>query len=574
MTAFTDTSVKSQILVVDDSPGDLGLMRQILRDGGYSVHSTLQAEKALAFVEAQKPDLILLDLHMAGMDGYEFCERLRNQEFTRDIPIIIVSGANQVLDKVKAFSKGAVDYILKPYQAEEVLARINTHLCLRGLQKHLEARVQEQTADLTRAITSLRKEIEARIQAEETLRRHRENLEELVGERTAQLLEAKQLADIANAAKSAFLTNMSHELRTPLNSILGYSRILQRRNFMTEEHRQTGLKTIQHSGEHLLALVNDILDFSRIEAGKIELYPKQLHVANFLALLADIVQVKTDERSLEFIFDTGPGVPAVVLVDEKRLRQVLLNLLGNAAKFTDAGRVILRLRNASSDAAVARLCFSVEDTGIGISPMHLGILFQPFEQVGEVSRKCGGAGLVLAISQRLVQLMGGSIQVESELDKGSRFWFEIDTPIVETKVQLPEASPPAGYAGSLKGVLVVDDLSTHRTMLRNLLGPLGFDVVEASNGREGLEKARQANPDLILLDVRMPEMNGIEATRGIRSSPGLEQVPIIIVSASVSEFDKKECLEAGANDFIDKPIDDAHLLERIGTYLGLMWIGQ
>ena len=380
--------------------------------------------------------------------------------------------------------------------------------------------------------------------------------------------EARQAADAANRAKSTFLANMSHELRTPLNGILGYAQILQRGKTLGER-QMAGLNVIRQSGEHLLTLINDILDLAKIEAGKLELNPTPISLAEFLRVIAEMVGVKAEQKGLDFICDLAPDLPSWIRVDEQRLRQVLLNLLANAVKYTDRGQVTLRVRFLPP----ARLRFEVQDTGIGISQEQLEAIFQPFEQAGEIQRRLGGTGLGLAISRQFVRLMGSEIQVDSRVGQGSTFWFELEVPVVEPEMAAASLeSTVIGYEGPCRKILVVDDVAENRAVVADMLQPLGFEMVEAVNGREGLEKARILQPVLILMDIVMPEMDGLEAMRCLRQLPAFKNVPIIAISASASGSDEASSLAAGANVFLPKPIHLGRLLTQIGALLKLQWI--
>jgi PAS domain S-box-containing protein len=392
------------------------------------------------------------------------------------------------------------------------------------------------------------------------------------GAREAALAEAERLARL----RSEFLAQMSHELRTPLNAILGYAQILQRDEGLSARQAR-GLATIQESGHHLLTLINDILDLSRIGASKLELLPTDVHLPTFLRVVADIIRVKADEKNLLFTYEGGADLPGAVRVDDRRLRQVLLNLLGNAVKFTDEGRIILRVRRigrtpAEPGSGNVRLCFEVEDTGIGMTSAQTRRLFSPFEQVADADRRQGGAGLGLAISRQLVRLMGGDIQVQSERGRGSTFRFELELPLAQSAAEAPPSPRQiTGYAGRRREVLIVDDVMQSRSMLMDLLTALGFDVVEATNGEEAIAQVRRRRPHLIVMDITMPVMDGLEATRRIRATPEPVHLPIIIASASATTEDESRSRAAGADAFIRKPIEQEDLLKALGEQLEIEW---
>jgi signal transduction histidine kinase/DNA-binding response OmpR family regulator len=415
-------------------------------------------------------------------------------------------------------------------------------------------------------------DIRQRVATELELQEHRDHLEELVLERTRELQEAKERADVANQAKTQFLSSMSHELRTPLNAVLGYAQILQRERGLSELQSQ-GLGTIQKSGEHLLALITDLLDLAKIEAGKFELVREPVDLRAFVAGISDIVRIKADEKDLVFRCEAAADLPARAQFDEKRLRQVLLNLLGNAIKFTDTGMVSLDVRCTRRHGGVASIRFEVRDTGIGMEAAQLERIFQPFEQVGHPQRKFGGTGLGLSISRQLVRSMGGEIAVTSEPGHGSAFAFEIDVPLTDAPI---EAAPPeraiVGYRGPRKRVLVVDDVDANRGMLRDLLQPLGFDVCMAANGFDGIEQAIARHPDAILMDVVMPVMDGLEAARRIRQLPGFDRTRIIAISASVAGNAHEAAARAHIDAFLGKPVQHRQLLQLLADLLGLSLI--
>jgi PAS domain S-box-containing protein len=424
-------------------------------------------------------------------------------------------------------------------------------------------------------------DITERKKAETDLLHYQEHLEELVRERTDELAVAKEKAEYANKAKTVFLSNMSHELRTPLNAILGYSQILSYRD--PESEIQNGLKTIRRSGEHLLTLINDILDIAKIEAGKMALNPEPVFLKAFFEGLESLMYMKAHEKGIGFSIDTDESLPTGVIADETRLRQVLLNLLGNAIKFTDQGQVTLRISEiipesqdaGSSPDSDCTLRFEIEDTGIGIQPEMKERIFLPFEQGGDPSRQSQGTGLGLAICSQFISMMGGTIQVASVPGKGSRFWFEITLPVTDIVIQHPHHEiMPAGYEGSRLSVLVIDDISDNREMITHLLKPLGFGVFEAEGGEEGVSIAVRVRPDLILMDLCMPGMDGFAAEQALRSISGFQEIPILALSASVGNDTRVMAEKEGFDGFIRKPVVWSELLRYIDQYLSPSWIFQ
>lgn len=394
-----------------------------------------------------------------------------------------------------------------------------------------------------------------------------------------QLKKSKAAADIANRAKSEFLANMSHELRTPLNGILGCAQILLRSKGLPERE-QYHVNIIEQCGSHLLTLINDILDLSKIEASKLELHPYDAHFPSFLQGIAEICQIRAEQKGILFVYEPGDDLPTGVHVDVKRLRQVLLNLLGNAIKFTDEGQVTFKIEAialSSCEGQTQKYCIRcwIADTGIGIAAAELSKIFLPFEQVGEKKRQTEGTGLGLAITRQLVQMMGGDIHVKSQVGQGSTFWFELEIPEASEWVQSTMAASARqiiGFEDSPRTILMVDDRWENRTVITNLLQPLGFNVVEATNGQEGLAKAIALKPDLVITDLLMPEMDGFELIQRLRRTPDIQDIKIIVSSASVFETDRNRSLQAGGNDFLSKPVQADELLQQLERHLGLIWI--
>jgi signal transduction histidine kinase len=526
-----------KILVVDDTPDNLRLLSQLLINKGYEIRLAPNGELALSSIKYFLPDLILLDILMPGIDGYEVCRQLKRQENTCDIPIIFLSALGETFDKVKAFEMGGSDYISKPFQVEEVLVRIKHQITIKKLQDRLNYQNQ-----------NLKKEVKKRKIAE---------------------LEAKSALKV----KSDFLANMSHELRTPLNAILGFTEIMLRTPGISEKDTNY-LEIVKNSGKHLLSLINDILDLSKIESGQMSLNEVKFDLWDLLQDIKNIFSLKADNKGLEWLVIYDQNVPRYVLADQIKLRQILMNLVSNSLKFTAHGKVILRVEYYQENLENF-LTFSVEDTGLGIAPEEIKKLFIPFEQTTTGRNSCEGTGLGLAISQKFVTLMKGEITVTSVEKKGSYFSFTIPITLVssyqlksvsQTKVNALAPNQPT-YR-----ILVVDDSRLNRLLLVKLLQNVGFEVQEAEDGAQGVKVWSTWQPDLVFLDLRMPVVNGIEAAQQIRFQETEKNTVLIALTASALQDSKPEVLEAGFNDFILKPFEPELLYLKIQQYLAVEYI--
>jgi len=405
------------------------------------------------------------------------------------------------------------------------------------------------------------------------LEMHRKHLEDLVEIRTREMKAAKESAEAANEAKSLFLANMSHELRTPLNGILGYAQILQRIEKIPDTIVEP-LDIIQRCGNHLTSLINDLLDIAKIEAGKMGLDTLPVHLPSLLNEIISVMRIKAGQKNLDLHVDLAPDIPVWFKTDPKRIRQVIINLMGNAVKFTQTGNVRFSAHKTFIQTDRPGIRFEFTDTGPGIAPGSLQRIFSPFEQAGTNTQRSGGTGLGLAISRQIVEKMGGTIEVSSTPGKGSRFWFTI--PIIETGSPLSALPAPegifSGYHGKQKLLYIVDDEAFNRGFLVNFLQSMGFRVKEAAHGQELLDLVGKRSPHAILMDLMMPVMNGFETVKELRRNSETQNIPVLAVSASVGPGKQKECLTSGFNGFVPKPVNIEFLCTELGRVLELHWV--
>ena len=555
------------LLIIDDTPDSVRLLLNFLSERDFKVLIASDGQDGIETAMLAQPDLILLDVIMPGMDGFEVCKQLKFHENTKDIPIIFMTVRTETINKVKGFELGAADYITKPFEHEEVLARVNTQVKLHKLQLQLAQQKQQ----LFEQNQQLQEEINCRKQVEVSLQTERNAL----AERTDDL--SKAIAKLARAArlKDEFLANMSHELRSPLNAILGISEIFQEQGYDPLNNKQRKfMRTLGDSGRHLLALITDILDLAKIEADKITLQIDTVSVNEVCQMSLSMIKEMAYKKQIQIATTLDYAVDTIQ-ADVRRLKQIIINLLNNAIKFTPKGGSIKLVVN--SDAEHGVVDFTVQDTGIGIAEKNLKHLFEPFVQLdGSLNRAQEGTGLGLSLVYRFTEMHGGSVSVESEVGQGSCFTVSLPwqpknlEKLPSTEELQMESEPkqaPVECRHPAAVILLVDDQDTAVEVLHDYLTMRGYQVIVGRDGVEGVEQTRAKHPDLILMDIQMPVMNGLDAIQKIRADTDIAAIPIIALTALAMPGDKEHCLEAGANDYLSKPVNMKKLVNTIDGIL-------
>lgn len=544
MTTQSDDPVP--VLAVDDQPENLLALEAIFSNSDLRLVKASSGQEALRHLLIEDFAVILMDAQMPLMDGFETSKIIRSRKKTCDTPIILVTATHRdSFHAAAGYDIGAVDYIYKPLVPEVLRAKVSVFV------------------ELFRKTNQIRRQAEELIEYKIELEKSLVQLQSL----NRELQETSKAADLArdqaleaSRFKSEFVAHMSHEIRTPMNGVLGMMEILIGSGLTAKQLAYAN--TVRDAGRALLTVINDILDFSKVEAGKLIVEVSDFEPVVLVESIARLLGAQSSKKPVTLNTFIDPAIPAMLQGDSGRLRQVIMNLAGNALKFSDQGEVLIRADLERREDDRVRVKFSVIDHGIGMTPDEMRDLFQPFVQTNPSGHRYGGTGLGLSISKRLVELLGGEIGVDSVKEQGSTFWFSVPLVVVtgggkpvSDAPELPEEVERAEL------ILVAEDHPVNQQVALLMLQTLGFAADIAGNGQEAVEMVRNKEYALVLMDCEMPVLDGFEATRKIRSeeSESGKRTPVVAVTANVLEGIRNECIAAGMDDYIKKPIDPVEL---------------